>query len=327
MAKHLAAWTAMATSLITESGWPWANETMVAMRRSFFTRRNLTLIGLAVVMAGTILHVEELGGMTVRDLGVQEQQNPSPFDKAVGQSSAFDKIAERAFSSVAVKLEEAPSTKLRRDFVVSNWTDKTNGGLMDEDRELLGKIYRNASAVFEYGLGESTYIANYVGVQHYAGVDSDPVWVAQAREKVAKHFRFYLADIGTTKAWGYPTITLEKSEYQYQVAPLLSEPKPFDVYMVDGRWRLPCTLVSFLHASARGANPSDTIVLLHDCEIKGRTKPKFANKRRRPIYRKADKLFDLVNHSGAYLCTYKRKPTTTDQDILDLWLEHYKNVV
>jgi hypothetical protein len=35
---------------------------------------------------------------------------------------------------------------------------------------------------------------------------------------------------------------------------------------VDGRFRFPCMLASFLHAAARGAKRTHTTVLLHDCE-------------------------------------------------------------
>jgi hypothetical protein len=36
--------------------------------------------------------------------------------------------------------------------------------------------------------------------------DSDAVYVSMAREKGPNHFRFYLADIGATEEWGYPTL-------------------------------------------------------------------------------------------------------------------------
>ncbi len=41
---------------------------------------------------------------------------------------------------------------------------ETEGGLVSTDRELLAGMYLNASSVFEFGLGESTHIAGYIGV-------------------------------------------------------------------------------------------------------------------------------------------------------------------
>ena len=70
----------------------------------------------------------------------------------------------------------------------------------------------------------SPYIANYVGMPRYAGVDSSAEWVSSVRSNVSSHFRFYLADIGKTKAWGYPVDkNLSKNVFQYQVASLQAE--------------------------------------------------------------------------------------------------------
>jgi protein O-GlcNAc transferase len=184
--------------------------------------------------------------------------------------------------------------------------------LTNADRTLLAEIYGQANSVFEYGLGESTYIANHVGVARYAGTDSDAALVA-----VSTHFRFYFADIGETKAWGNPEKDLPKKVLHYQLIPLISEPEPFDVYsMVDGRWRMACLMISFLHASTRGADLSHTKVLLHDCE------PKHKEETRLP-YLRVDHLLDGVRHSGDKLCVYQRKPNTTDGQLYDIWLENF----
>ena len=41
----------------------------------------------------------------------------------------------------------------RHKFTLNGW-ERGTGGLDDADRELLGEIYRNATSVFEFGLGE-----------------------------------------------------------------------------------------------------------------------------------------------------------------------------
>lgn len=228
--------------------------------------------------------------------------------------SAFDMAVAKSYNATFAAL---PSM-LRQKFDVKTWNKTTTGGLTNADRTLLAEIYGQANSVFEYGLGESTYIADHVGVSRYAGIDSDAAWVANARKSVATHFRFYFADIGETLAWGFPQKTLPKNVLDYQVIPLISEPQPFDVYMVDGRWRLPCLLLSFLHAHARGADPSHTTVLLHDCPEKHLTVMKS-----RQHYVNADHLLDLIRHSGDKLCAYRRKPATTDEELYDLWLQYF----
>ena len=136
----------------------------------------------------------------------------------------------------------------------------------------------------------------------------------------ATHFRFYWADIGPTVDWGFPQFALAKNVWSYQVAPLLAEPAAFDVYLVDGRYRLACLLVAFLHASSRqdpgsssttSQSGSSPIVVVHDCDRAG--------------YHLADAL--LYNkESGGILCQYTRRPETTDAQLLDLWMQQFVNV-
>lgn len=163
-----------------------------------------------------------------------KQVLPEPFDSAV----------QLAHSLIEAALPDSGPN--RSVFDPSKWDKRTSGGLRERDRDYLSRIYGDAESVFEYGLGESTYIADHMGVRRYAGIDSDPAWVALAREKVPDHFRFYFAQIGLTIAWGFPkTAGLCKSILNYQLMPLIVEPQPFDVYM--GRWTLE--------------------IAMHDCEL------------------------------------------------------------
>ncbi|KAL7563835.1 hypothetical protein ACA910_019565 [Epithemia clementina (nom. ined.)] len=243
----------------------------------------------------------------------------------------FTQIVKKAFEQMNTDQQQREaSNSTRRTFNVSTWDRTTTGGLNKEDRVLLADLYRNATSVFEYGLGESTLIADHVGVPRYAGVDSDAVYVSTTREKVQNsHFRFYFADVGVTGMWGKPVKPLlPKNVWNYQLAPLLSEVQPFDVYMVDGRWRQACLLASFLHASHRlrdaitfsPVSPTAaaatqqqklTTVLVHDCQ--------------RGNYHRADKLLKHYRAPGGKLCVYQRKPETTDAQIVDLWMEFYRD--
>jgi hypothetical protein len=246
----------------------------------------------------------------------------------------FDHAVQLAYNLIDPNptKETRQQPRIPPKFNVKKWDKQTKGGLQDSDRILLAKLYGTANAVFEYGLGESTYIADAMQVPRYAGIDSDATWVALARDKVSSHFRFYFADIGTTIDWGHPKDTeLTKSILHYQLMPLIVEDQPFDVYMADGRWRVPCMIVSFLHASARGANPDDTIVLLHDCFRKERWNAKAEGRfpshlDNRPNLRSADHILDLIQHSGNRLCVYKRKPQTTDQQLYDFWQQNYRMI-
>ena len=235
---------------------------------------------------------------------------------ADARRSSFDIMAASAFArESAPRLAPLPSIQ-RKTFDISSWTKKTDGGLGDADRRLLGELYGSAKSVFEWGLGESTYIAAEVGVLRYGGIDSDSKWVTNARDQSPDHFRFFLGDVGPTGAWGQPSKPrLPKSVVNYQVAPLLAEEKPFELYMVDGRWRLPCALVAFLHASAKGTTPSERSpkVLIHDYSRHESID--------RKIYRRIEEVAELVTHSGGMLAVFQRKMDVTDEDILRLWNE------
>lgn len=273
---------------------------------------------------------------TVDEAKSQQQQHlltPPPWTpQQSSTTSQFDKtilIAQEIIDNGLPDKRTSP-----KPFNVTAWDRRSMGGLHDADRIKLADIYSHADSVFEFGLGESTYIANAVNVRRYAGVDSDAKWVAMARDQVSSTYRFYFADIGPTAEWGYPVDRKnvpKKAIYQYQIMPLASEIHPFDVYMVDGRFRVPCMIASFLHASARGGNPNETIVLLHDCfpqkYISNRTGPLPYGINERTDYAKADHLVEVVDHSGSRLCVYKRKQRTTDEELFQFWQENYNMIL
>jgi hypothetical protein len=263
---------------------------------------------------------------------VSSSSSLSFFDKAA------DHLFEIAMSTSMSTSETASITTSRKEFPtnLNDWNLTTLGGLSNNDRIVLGNIYSKANSIFEYGLGESTSIAAYVQVPRYSGIDSDPAYVATARSLAPNYFRFYFADIGPTKSWGYPRSTLPKNKFNYQISSLLSEiNKPFDVYMVDGRYRVPCVFISLLHASSRSSiaasassslstsnNSSGPIILLHDCIVNLNN-----SKRHRKQYASVNTLLDMIDTTADKLCVYQRKSTTTDQMIYDMWMKYQDEIV
>jgi hypothetical protein len=216
---------------------------------------------------------------------------------------AFDVLAHHAYETMRQRQSSSPASSDQRPvFNLAHWTEpqRSQGGLLDPDRLMIGRLYRRANSVFEWGLGESTLIAKVVQVPRYVGIDSDPHYVNTTRVAVkAPHFRFLLADVGETEDWGYPQQILAKNFWSYYVAPLFAEPDSFDVYLVDGRYRMACLLTAFLHAARYGH--SDPIVLVHDCD--------------RAHYHVADSLLEKME-SGGLLCQYKRRSSTSDAQLL-----------
>lgn len=224
-------------------------------------------------------------------------------------SSAFDDLHVFAHGAATATPTSSSERKHFDDASLLSW-ERGDGGLHDTDRILLAKYYNVANSAFEFGVGESTKIAAYTNMPNFKGVDSDPIWVGIARDMAPSHFRFELLDIGATEDWGYPHDNkLAKIPLNYMTQPLISEPKAFDFYLVDGRYRVACALISFLHALSRGASRDDIRVAIHDYiarEHKG--------------YNDIEKWTDRVE-CALRLCVFKLKDGVTEAELADAWKE------
>lgn len=220
--------------------------------------------------------------------------------------SLFDKMHKELHKRAALPNHSAE----RKKYELGVSIPRGSGGLMDSDRELLAEIYYNADSVFEFGLGESTKIAAWVGVPRYVGVDSDADWVTNTRNEVnMDHFRFIFADIGDTVKFGYPkNDKLQKIPLSYQSAPLNDEGEAFDFYLVDGRYRVACACSSMLHAMSRGGDMTEVMVGVHD----------YYTVRGRGEYHQLEQLGDIVRKSER-LAVFKVKSNTTELDIYQMW--------
>lgn len=145
-----------------------------------------------------------------------QQVSPQPNPKS---NSTFYHHYDETYSPFHTKAKQTylrnvckNSTRTAtQKFDLSKWTTRTGGGLTDEDRIMLGSYYGSANSVFEWGLGESSYIAGHLNVPRYAGVDSDAGWVSSTRAKVRY---YYLLSCQRKAFWGEscPIITPNLSQ-------------------------------------------------------------------------------------------------------------------
>lgn len=99
--------------------------------------------------------------------------------------SVFDQIANEVYTHDVCNKDIMSQSDATKEFDLESWRPfQTTGGLDDNDRILLAKYYGSANSVFEWGLGESSYMAGHFNVSRYAGVDSEAEWVSNARDKV-----------------------------------------------------------------------------------------------------------------------------------------------
>jgi hypothetical protein len=119
----------------------------------------------------------------------------------------------------------------------------------------------------EFGTGGSTFLLIDAGVERMFSVESDPHWI----EKVVgdHHLRPHLAsgrltiyhgNIGPTGAWGHPTDRSTSQQWpNYWREPWrLIDVEDVDFLLVDGRFRVACTLTGILHCSR------DLTIVIHD---------------------------------------------------------------
>lgn len=186
-----------------------------------------------------------------------------------------------------------------------NFKDRfTGGGMTLAEQELLADTYAHSKNVFEWGMGSSTLIAEYMGIQRLTAVDSADVWVKKCRSYISKHYKLVHADIGDVKGYGEPKDKSLKEQWPDYSKQVDREQTPFDVYLVDGRFRMACALRALMH----GTNTS--LVLMHD----------FQRQYYHPILNMADRIRQV-----GLLVVLRKKKTVTKRALQTLW-EKYKYV-
>lgn len=109
----------------------------------------------------------------------------------------------------------------------------------------------------EYGSGGSTRLAAAIGVPHIVSIESDRAYADAVRTAVEasgteSRCDVIHADIGRTKAWGYPVGLHAVHRWpSYCLAPwdfIRANPSWPDLILIDGRFRVACLLASLLEA-------------------------------------------------------------------------------
>ena len=181
----------------------------------------------------------------------------------------------------------------------------SSGGMSEREQKLLRLWYSGADSVHEWGMGASTLIAARSGVARLTAVDSSLVWVEKMRGAMPATPAAYTlihADIGPVVEWGHPADDTHKA--QWPSYSTVRGAEPFDIYLVDGRFRVACAARALLHGRP------DSLVLVHDF---GRAE-----------YQVLLKIADKVEQVGV-LAVLRRKDSVTDEAIELVW--RYYNLI
>ena len=163
-----------------------------------------------------------------------------------------------------LKTTSAPTRRMRTSSptpgTIANFEDGfAGGGMNPSEQALLANLYGNATSVFEWGMGSSTLIAEHVGIKRLTAVDSAKVWVKKVSELITRSgYKFVHADIGHVRRYGRPSDPSKRLLWPSYSTQVLSAGDPYDLYLVDGRFRVACACRALLH----GRN--DSRVIIHD---------------------------------------------------------------
>jgi hypothetical protein len=133
---------------------------------------------------------------------------------------------------------------------------------------LFDKTIEEAKVYLEFGMGGSTFRALLKSRAKVYSIDSSLEWLAAMRQyflirflEKKRLFLFYV-DVGPTKEWGVPVGTGSSylfPDYSARIFQLIKK-ETVDTVLVDGRFRVACTLKTILECHAN----DKLLILIHD---------------------------------------------------------------
>lgn len=131
------------------------------------------------------------------------------------------------------------------------------------ERKLFKKYLKKANQYFEFGSGGSTVWAVQQNLTVH-GVESDSKWVNALKEKLGVRCQVEAVDIGPTKEWGLPISNAYQHQFPKYSQAIYRHEQPFDLILVDGRFRVACTIASIIHINEHMQNQQEARVFIHD---------------------------------------------------------------
>ena len=119
-----------------------------------------------------------------------------------------------------------------------------------------------AQHYYEFGSGGSTKLAASMGLNVH-GVESDRRWLEQLQSEVGDACKVNHVDIGPTKEWGYPVDLRAADQFPNYSRSIHTQDLPFDLILVDGRFRVASTLESIDYVLEKG-DPACARIFIHD---------------------------------------------------------------
>ena len=173
--------------------------------------------------------------------------------------------------------------------------------MSEAEKALFNKQIRNSEVYYEFGMGGSTFHVLKNSNACVYSIDSSKEWIQLMKEyfyirRMEKsRLKLFHVNIGRTKKWGFPSDNSQANLFpEYSSELFRKADKVADTILIDGRFRVACTLKAILEYY----NHKNTRYIIHD----------FWN---RPEYHIVLKYLNEIDSSDT-LCVLKIK------DIVDL---------
>lgn len=132
-----------------------------------------------------------------------------------------------------------------------------------QETALFEHYLKQSKAYFEFGSGGSTKLATRNEVEVF-GVESDKFWVDTLKKEAGPLCKVDYVDIGPTKEWGYPVDNTHREKFPLYSQAIMQHDKAFDLILVDGRFRVACTLNAIKQTLEKQKDIDDTVIFIHD---------------------------------------------------------------
>lgn len=137
-----------------------------------------------------------------------------------------------------------------------------------DEKNIFDNAIKDSRHYLEFGLGGSTIRAIQKSNANVYAVESCPDWIASMRQykilRSSENHRLHIfhVDIGPTRKWGFPEQDNNKDNFEQYSASIFQsmDRKLIDLALVDGRFRVACTLKIILECHEN----KGLRILIHD---------------------------------------------------------------
>lgn len=180
-----------------------------------------------------------------------------------------------------------------------------------KETALFESYLKKSERYFEFGSGGSTKLAVRNNIEVH-GVESDKFWVDTLKQETGPQCKVDYVDIGPTKEWGYPVDNSHREKFPRYSQAIMQHDKAFDLILVDGRFRVACTLNAIKQTLEKREKRDETVIFIHD----------FWNRHDYHVVLEFLDMRDRVESAGAF----NIKPAV-DRATLTALIEKYQYVV